>query len=136
MSSADKTPQTNLKLTETGATAAQTAEEDEDEERKTNHLYPYSSMNNHHNHYHYDDDDDCNSSEETKPSCPGECVSLKTEQHNGKQDQVGVSNCIIHCHGFKQSFVQLLKIHLHIYSSSSSAIQIQTSMSARTNTQE
>lgn len=88
MSSADKTPQTNLNSTDTGAKTVQTAEEDEDEERKTSHLYPYSSINNNHNHYHYDDDDDCNSSEETKPSCAGECVSLKTEQRNGQQEQV------------------------------------------------
>lgn len=72
----------------TGTDNAQTAEEDEDEDRKTNHLYPYSSISTTHNHYGNDDDDDCNSSEDTKTSCPSECVSLKTEQHNGQQQQV------------------------------------------------
>lgn len=134
MSSADKTPQTHLKSPETGATTAQTAEEDEDEERKTNHLYPYSSMNNNHNHYHYDDDDDCNSSEETKPRCPSECVSLNTEQHNGQQKQVGFGSH----HPIDEQIFCEETIYLHIYSNSSSrsAIRTQTNMSARTNTQE
>ncbi|XP_055312611.1 uncharacterized protein LOC129574543 isoform X2 [Sitodiplosis mosellana] len=96
-SSADKTPpssspssspsQTNQNAMESGGKNAQTAEEDEDEDRKTNHLYPYSSISSSHNHNGNDDDDDCNSSEDTKTSCPGECISLKTEQHNGQQQQ-------------------------------------------------
>lgn len=76
--------------TDTNAETASTAEEDEDEDRrKTNHLCPYSLFNSTHNHYGNDDDDDCNSSEDTKSSCPSKCDSLKTEQqHNGQQQQV------------------------------------------------
>lgn len=85
MSSVDKTPQTNQNSTETGG---KTGEEDEDEDRNSNHLYPYNSINYSHNHNGNDDDDDCNSSEDTKTSCPGECVSLMAEQHNGQQQQV------------------------------------------------
>ncbi|XP_031617631.1 uncharacterized protein LOC116337332 isoform X2 [Contarinia nasturtii] len=63
------------------------AEEDEDEDRKTNLLLPYSSINSSHNNYGNDDDDDCNSSEDTKTNCPGEHVSLKTEQNSGEKQQ-------------------------------------------------
>lgn len=63
-------------------------EEDEDEDRKTNLLLPYNSINSNHNNYGNDDDDDCNSSEDTKTSCPGERVSLQTEQRNEQQQQV------------------------------------------------
>lgn len=77
MSSADKTVQPNQNSV---VKNAQSTEEEEDEDGKTNLLYPYNSINSSHNHHGNDDDDDCNSSEDTKTSCPRECVSLKTEQ--------------------------------------------------------
>lgn len=69
--------------------SSKTGDDDEDEDRQTNHLYStYSSFNSTHNHHENDDDDDCNSSEDTKTSCRNKCDSIKTEQHNGQQQQV------------------------------------------------
>lgn len=67
-------------------------DDDEDEDRQRSHLYSsYSSFNSTHNNHGNDDDDDCNSSEDTKTSCRNKCDSIKTEQHNGQQQQVKIT---------------------------------------------
>lgn len=90
--SSSSSPQPHQNAMESGGKNAKTAEEDEDEDRKTNHMYPYSSISSSHKHNGNDDDDDCNSSEDTKTSCSGVCVSPKTEQPNGQQQQVLIIN--------------------------------------------
>lgn len=73
----------------TNSTTPKATDDDEDEDRQTNHLYSsYSSFNSTHNHHGNDDDDDCNSSEDTKTNCRSKCDSIKSEQHNGQQEQV------------------------------------------------
>lgn len=83
-----QSPSQPISVESNGEQTQTQADDDDEDDRQTNHLYPYSSINSIHNHYGNDDDDDCNSSEDTKTSCPSKCDNIKTEQHNGQQQQV------------------------------------------------